>query len=238
MTDLASTTLRETMVHVKPVTLREQVYAQIRQAIFERTLKPGDHIQERELTPLLNISRTPLREALGLLERDGLVQYFPNRGWFVTKYTPPEIEEIFAIRSGLENLAADLIIERLTETDFADLQARIDELGEAIRADDVPRKYRLDMEFHQRLVEMAGNRRLLHLWQNIAVQCSIVFHYHTVTLPDYDHWLAVVDHTAIVNALRSGESAKVRAVNDEINRRVAAQCIAGVKSNGTRIDTD
>jgi len=152
MTDLASTTLRETMVHVKPVTLREQVYAQIRQAIFERTLKPGDHIQERELTPLLNISRTPLREALGLLERDGLVQYFPNRGWFVTKYTPPEIEEIFAIRSGLENLAADLIIERLTETDFADLQARIDELGEAIRADDVPRKYRLDMEFHQRLV--------------------------------------------------------------------------------------
>ncbi len=104
MTDIASASLRETMVHVKPVTLREQVYDQIRQAIFERTLKPGDHIQERELTPLLNTSRTPLREALGLLERDGLVQYVPNRGWFVTKYTPPEIKEIFAIRCGLENL--------------------------------------------------------------------------------------------------------------------------------------
>jgi len=238
MTDLASTTLRETMVHVKPVTLREQVYAQIRQAIFERTLKPGDHIQERELTPLLNISRTPLREALGLLERDGLVQYFPNRGWFVTKYGPPEIKEIFAIRSGLENLAADLIIERLTEANYADLQARIDALGEAILREDVLGKNKLDMEFHQRLVELTGNRRLLRMWQNIAVQCSIVFHYHTVTMPDYDHWQGVVDHTAILNALRSGEVAAVRAVNDEINRRVAAQCIEGVKSNGTRIDTD
>lgn len=227
MTEATSTLLRQTMTHVKPVTLRDQVYAEIRQAIFERTLKPGDHIQERELTPLLNISRTPLREALGLLERDGLVQYFPNRGWFVTKYTPPEIAEIFDIRSGLENLAADLIIDRLTEADFAELRARIDELGEAILTEDVPRKFKLDMDFHQRVVELSGNRRLLRMWQNIAVQCSIVFHYHTVTLPDYDHWLAVVDHTAILNALRSREAAKVRAVNNEINRRVAAQCIEG-----------
>ena len=77
------------------------------------------------------------------------------------------------------------------------------------------------MEFHQRLVELAGNKRLLRMWQNITVQCSIAFHYHTVTMPDYDHWQGVVDHTAILNALRSGECARVRAVNNEINRRVA-----------------
>ena len=57
---------------------------------------------------MLSVSRTPLREALGLLERDGLVVNFPNRGWFVTKFTPAEINEIFVLRAGLENLAADL----------------------------------------------------------------------------------------------------------------------------------
>ncbi len=121
------------MVRVEPVTLREQVYEQLREAILERGLKPGDHVQERELTHLLNISRTPLREALGLLERDGLVRHYPNRGWFVTKFTPPEIHEIFVIRSGLENLAEDLVIDRLREDDFAQLEGQIEELGRAIK---------------------------------------------------------------------------------------------------------
>src|SRR5215207_1191097 len=71
---------------------------------------------------------TPLREALGLAERDGFVQYFPNRGWFVTKFSPPEIREIFVIRSGLENLAAELTIDHLTEREFAELQAKINDL--------------------------------------------------------------------------------------------------------------
>jgi DNA-binding GntR family transcriptional regulator len=73
---------------IRAVSLRDLVYEELLRAILERRLKPGDHIREQELTPLLNVSRTPLREALGLAERDGFVQYFPNRGWFVTKFTP------------------------------------------------------------------------------------------------------------------------------------------------------
>ncbi len=154
------------------------------------------------------------------------MQYFPNRGWFVTKYTPPEIAGIFAIRSGLENLAADLIIDRLTEADFAGACAhRRAGRGHSHRGRAA--QIQAGHGFSSGVVELSGNRQLLRMWQNIAVQCSIVFHYHTVTLPDYDHWLAVVDHTAILNALRSGEAAAVHAVNNGINQRVAAQCIEG-----------
>ena len=227
MTDTASALLSRSILPVKSVSLRDQVYDQIRQAILERRLRPGDHVSDRELTKLLNVSRTPLREALGLLERDGLVHSIPNRGWFVTKFGPPEIREIFLIRSGLENLAADLMIDRLSEERYAELEAQIEDLGRAIQRNQVELKNRLDHEFHQRLVELAGNKRLLRMWLNIAVQCSMVFHYHTVTMPDYDHWQGVRDHTAILNALRSRDPVAVHAVNNEINQRVAGQCIEG-----------
>jgi DNA-binding GntR family transcriptional regulator len=219
--------LSESMLPIKPVSLRDQVYDAIRQAILDRRLKPGDHIRGQELTELLDVSRTPLREALGLAERDGLVQYVPNRGWFVTKFTPPEIREIFSIRCGLENLAADMIIDRLTEAEFAELTSQIAEFGRVILRNDAPLRSKLDLAFHQRLVELSGNQRLLRMWCNIAIQCSMVFNYHTVTIPDYDHWQGVRDHTAILDALRSRDPVAVHAVNDGINRRVADQCIAG-----------
>jgi len=225
--DSADLPLSHSILPIKPVSLRDQVYEAIRQAIFERRLKPGDHIPGQELTELLNVSRTPLREALGLVERDGLVQYIPNRGWFVTKFTPPEIQEIFFIRSGLENMAADLMIDRLTEQDYATLEAGIEALGRAIRQGNAQLRSKLDLDFHRHLVTLSGNRRLLQMWENIAIQCSMAFNYHTVTIPDYDHWQGVRDHTAILNALRSRDRAAVHAVNDEINRRVAAQCIEG-----------
>ena len=228
MTDVASPSLDQTIVPVRPANLREQVYEQIRQAILDRQLKPGDHIRDRELTQLLNTSRTPLREALGLLERDGLVRRIPNRGWFVTKFSPPDVREVFALRCGLENLAADLMVDRLTERDFAELETKIQELGRAIRAGDIQRRIQLDQAFHRRLVELAGNQRLLRMWHNTVIQCAMIFNYHTVTMPDYDHWTGVRDHTAILDALRSGNPAAVHAVNNEINQRVAEQCVAGL----------
>jgi DNA-binding GntR family transcriptional regulator len=212
---------------IKAISLRDLVYEELRKAIMERRLKPGDHIREQELTPLLNVSRTPLREALGLAERDGFVQYFPNRGWFVTKFTPAEIKEIFVIRCGLENLAADLIIDHLTEADFAGLEASIAELDRVLRLGDPNLRHKTDNDFHRQIVGMANNKRLLNMWSNITVQCAMVFNYHTITMPDYDHWQGIRDHTAILNALRSGDAAAVHAVNKEINERVASQCIEG-----------
>ncbi len=212
---------------IKPVSLRDLVYEELRRAILERRLKPGDHIREQELTTALNVSRTPLREALGLSERDGLVQYFPNRGWFVTKFTPPEIKEIFVIRCGLENLAADLIIDHLTEKEFAELEAHIKELEAILNLNDAKLRSKVDHEFHHCLVGLANNKRLLNMWGNIAVQCAMAFNYHTVTLPNYDHAQGIRDHTAILDALRSGDASAVHAVNNRINERVAEQCIQG-----------
>lgn len=223
----ADAPIGESMASIKPVSLRDQVYDAIRQAILDRRLRPGDHIRSQEFADLLDVSPTPLREALALVERDGLVHYYRNRGWFVAKFEPAEIEEIFFIRSGLENLAADLVIDRLGEHEYGLLQAHIDDLARITPLNDVYLRGKHDLAFHRCLVELSGNQRLLSMWYNIAIQCSLVFSYHTVTIPDYDHWQGVRDHTAILDALRSRDRAAVHVVNDEINRRVAEQCIDG-----------
>lgn len=223
------------MVRIKAITLREQVYDQLRQAIMDKRLKPGDHVREQGLTATLGVSRTPLREALGLLERDGLVQNFPNRGWFVTTFSPDEIKDIFVIRSGLETLAVEQMIGCLTETEFAEFDLRIAEQRVVIEQGDPILRGKIDMAFHERIVALAGNSRLLEMWRNIAIQCAMAFNYHTVTIPNYDHMQGVRDHTAILNALRSGNVDNVRAVNNQINSRVARQCIEGVLAVESRL---
>lgn len=92
---------------IRPISLREQVVEQVRTAIIEGRLKPNDHITEATLTSQLGVSRTPVREALILLEREGLVVESPNRGCFVRAFTEGDIRDIFSMRTTLENFAGD-----------------------------------------------------------------------------------------------------------------------------------
>ena len=96
-----------TLLKIHPVSLRDQVVDQIRTAIIQGQLKPGDHIVKQDLTDLLGVSRTPVREALLLLEQEGLVTSIPNRGFFVRVFTEQDVEHIFSMRTTLENFAGE-----------------------------------------------------------------------------------------------------------------------------------
>src|SRR5688572_3458655 len=97
-----------TFSQIRAMNLREQVVEQIRTAIIEGRLKPNDHIVESSLTQMLGISRTPVREALILLEQDGLVVSYPNRGSYVRNFTSQDVDEVFSMRTMLENFAGEL----------------------------------------------------------------------------------------------------------------------------------
>src|SRR5574341_1709889 len=97
---------------IQPVTLRDQVIEQVRIAITDGELRPGDHITESDLTEKLGVSRTPVREALILLDSQRLVEFVPNRGCFVRTFDERDVDEIFSMRTLLENFAAELILTR------------------------------------------------------------------------------------------------------------------------------
>jgi len=140
--------------------LKEKIAEAIRGWILDGTLKPGERVVELVAAARLGVSRAPLREALLLLERDGLVRTTPNRGAVVTKLDPDDLREIFEIREALETLAAKRIRATLTPEKKARLLAALKGLEDAAKARSMPRFSAADREFHRVLWELAGNRHL------------------------------------------------------------------------------
>lgn len=111
-------------VNRKASRLREQAYAQIKKAILNGQLRPGQALVEEQLSHDLGLSRTPLREALVLLEREQLIEMIPYKGTFVTGLTVREARELFQVRAALESLAIRLAIDRIPAEEMAEVAAR------------------------------------------------------------------------------------------------------------------
>lgn len=214
---------------IRPVTLRGQIVEHIREAIIQGDLRPNDHIVEQELTEQLGVSRTPVREALILLEGEGLVEFIPNRGCFVRAYQVEEIEEIFSMRTILENFAAELVIDKLIERDFIALQRLIDEQTQKIANGALAQTRMTDMAFHQYFFERTEHKLLAENWVRIVAQIAALIHTRALGLADYDESQVIEDHKRILAAYQRGDLAEVKAVNAAINKEVAAKCIEAIQ---------
>lgn len=214
---------------IQPISLREQVVEQIRTAIIEGQLKPNDHIVEASLTRQLGVSRTPVREALILLEREGLVVSAPNRGAFVRAFDEQAVNAIFSMRTTLENFAAELVINELTAEDHAWLNQSITNQRSSIESGDFKEVRTIDMSFHQFLIKKSDHPLLIRSWTEIVAQIAALLYVRAEAIPDYDEYLAVQDHQAIVDAYIAGDLESVQEANRRINNRVASECRFSVK---------
>ena len=105
--------------------LREKVFKVSRESILEGKYKPGDALRETTIAKELNVSRTPVREAIRQLELEGLVHSIPNKETVVTGVSQEDVQDIFMIRSSLEGMAAKLAAERITPEELGDLEVYI-----------------------------------------------------------------------------------------------------------------
>src|ERR1700756_3865161 len=103
--------------------LHEEVVGRVRAMLLDGDIPPGARIPERELCEKLEISRTPLREALKVLAAEGLVQLLPNRGARAARFTDRDMRDLFEVCQGLEALAGELAAERITEPQVSDIAA-------------------------------------------------------------------------------------------------------------------
>ncbi|HWX05625.1 MAG TPA: GntR family transcriptional regulator, partial [Bradyrhizobium sp.] len=101
--------------------LHEEVVSRIRAILLDGEITPGARIPERELCERLQISRTPLREALKVLAAEGLVQLLPNRGSRAAKLTDKDVRDLFEVCQGLEALAGELACERITDAEIDEI---------------------------------------------------------------------------------------------------------------------
>lgn len=149
--------------------LREQIRAYLVEGIIDGRWKPGERIVERRVAGELAVSQTPVREALRELETIRLIESAPNKGVRVRKLAAADLEEIYPVRAGLEQIAAELAADRLAE-DTSALESQVAELHRADRAEDARAQVRHTVAFHRELVRAAGNSVLLHTWESLGIE--------------------------------------------------------------------
>ncbi|NGO43120.1 GntR family transcriptional regulator [Streptomyces ureilyticus] len=149
--------------------LREQIREHIVDGIVSGRWKPGERIVERRIAVELEVSQTPVREALRELEALRLIESAPNKGVRVRSLTAADLEEIYPVRAGLEQIAAELAAQRLAE-DTSALEPEVAALYEADRAADGEAQVRHTVAFHREMVRAAGNSVLLHTWEGLGIE--------------------------------------------------------------------
>ncbi|MDX1267358.1 MAG: GntR family transcriptional regulator [Oceanisphaera sp.] len=180
--------------------LHEEVADCVRTMIIEGELKEGQRIHEPELCQQLDISRTPLREALKVLHSEGLVTIEPNRGAWVATITPEEIREHFEIISSLERRAAELTAVKVSESDLARLSKLQDKLERHYQARERNEYFETNQHIHRLIIELAGNDTLTQLHHQLMNRVS---RGRYLAIGMQHRWEESVDeHRALLDALR------------------------------------
>ncbi|MGP4110727.1 GntR family transcriptional regulator [Streptomyces sp. 4N509B] len=149
--------------------LRKQIREHIVEGIVSGRWQPGERIVERRIALELQVSQTPVREALRELESLRLIESSPNKGVRVRALTAGDLEEIFPVRAGLEQIAAELAAERLAK-DVSALEPEVAALARADLSGDAEAQVGHTVAFHRELVKASGNSVLLHTWESLGIE--------------------------------------------------------------------
>jgi DNA-binding GntR family transcriptional regulator len=187
-----------------------RTHAAVRELILGGQLTAGARLAEAELADRLGVSRTPVREALGRLAAEGLVELVPNRGARVATWSRVELEGVFELRALLEPQLTALAVPRSTAADADDLDDLAHRMTAAAADQDLDALVPLNRAFHDRLVDLADHPALAAALAG-AVRAPIVLrNFHAYDPASLQRSLA--HHVEIVAALRAGDPAWARAV--------------------------
>ena len=187
--------------------LTQQTYSFLRHKILQREIKPGEKISIETVAAGLGVSRTPVVNALKLLEGDGLVEIFPRRGTFVTELTTRDINELFEIRLLIELYAAEqLFISGKTPQIFAEFETYLEKMRSSVTEEeylDYDAFIAADRDMHTRLVENIENRRLIHIYNGLNIHMRVARAHYLNTVESALQ--AQKEHEAMLEALKNNE---------------------------------
>lgn len=145
----------------------QSIYHALRERILANDIEPGTRLVVRDVGRQYDTSDIPVREALRMLERDGLVETVPYAGARVTSLSAKEVEETYFIRSHLESIATGLAAQRITDQELAELDVLMAKMDDAVAAQDGPAFSDLNQTFHRTIVGCCGNDMLRDLTMDI-----------------------------------------------------------------------
>lgn len=162
------------MTKLQRHTLNQRVYARLQGLLLRGDIPPGTQLDERSLAEEMGVSRTPLREAIGQLVSEGIVEYRPYRGNFVRTFTVKEINDLFRVRIALESLAMRLAIPKLSQEDIGHIRAILDDVQAALDRNDIEGYNEADGRFHYTIIHTTGNVPLMEALDRLGGQIGLV----------------------------------------------------------------
>ena len=180
----------------------------LREMILSGILRPGQRLNEVELSTALGISRAPLREAIRDLASQGLLTIVTHKGAYVPSYTSDDLRDIYEARIAVETHAVRLLALRCLPSDLAELNALLDQTEQALRSSD-SRAYPSDLDFHRKVMELTGNQHLMEISTAVGQKIQLA-RIRSGHVPERAQE-ALNEHREIVNCM-SGSDANAAAV--------------------------
>ena len=179
--------------------LRDVVFNTLREAILKGDLKPGERLMELQLASRLGVSRTPIREAIRMLEQEGLAVTVPRKGAEVAKMTEKDMEDVLQIRRALDELAVRLACDKMTERQLLELQQAARGFEDSTRSRDVKKVAQADVAFHDAIYKAADNPKLMNMLNNLREQ---MYRYRVEYLKDESAYPTLIaEHQEIYDGL-------------------------------------
>lgn len=196
----------ECMAAIEHRQLWQAVADQIRDEILDGRLPAGSRLVETELAERFGVSRGPIRDALAELARSGLAVDLPRRGTFVSSLTEADLSDVYVIRRAIEEAAVRLAIEQASEADLAGMYETLDETERAYASGDLAAAWDADMAFHRHYCRIAGNGRLVALFDELASQTVLLMRTALATHASLGWSPPVEVHREIADAIRARDA--------------------------------
>jgi phosphonate utilization transcriptional regulator len=192
-----------TISQLQASSLTRLVAAELERLILSGELAPGEKLTEMALAARLGVSRGPLREAFRLLDEAGLVRAEKNRGVFVRDIPLAEALEIYDLRAAMDELVGRRLAERIEPPALRELRGLVERMEQAAKGKDADAYHLLNLRFHDRLVELAGNAKLTAIYRKLIKELSL---FRRMNFADAGLLpLSASEHRSIVKAIASGD---------------------------------
>ncbi len=191
---------------IKPKALQSWAYEHIKDIILNRQVQPGRQLRIEDLAKKLNISRTPIREALLKLESEGLVRISSRVGFFVADFTVSDLRELFELRELIEGYAAEQAAPKLTSKDLERIEQLQESAAAAFQKNDLAGFNQCEIALHDYVLGHSGNQRLLKLIEGLK---DLIYRERQYALKSRDNVRRFIqEHRVLINALRERDVEK------------------------------
>lgn len=204
-----------------PVSFEKFAYDAIKKAILEFRFKPGDALVEADLSKQLNISKTPVRDALTRLEREGLVTKVAYTGTYVSEITKQSVMEIFEIRAVLEGLAARQATPNFTANDLNFAEQLLNRQGEMLASGDLSGAADANRQFHALIVQHSNNQHLRSMLANLDDHVQRIRVLSKTQRGAQS--TSVKEHQQVLDAIRAGDAVGAESAMKDHLRNVLSE---------------